>query len=823
MLWLWACGDPTGGPDAGDASVDANDASGDADSGPDVDAGDLPPISVLVDPELEPRFVTIPAYTEGAAPRPIAAMASATGHMSHYVENELIIHSNDTPEVEAFVARWNGEVLFTHDPSAAGIDAPTLHVVRISTELADSENVVEHIRTANPGVGGDVTVSSQAALEAFTAAMEEISDGGHIGINWVFEGYDFVDRSVLETQTGPGAYDQNVFNWPHFSSTGVQRIGVAEAWRMLDLAGALGNKVRIAILDGGFAPNPDFQPILSNSAVEGDPALNTPGPTGCGEGNPCPWHGTNVATVAAGIPNNGSGIAGTGGPVGELITIHLALDTASVEASISAAVDQGARIINMSFGGPTPALAMASLLDFEAYTESLYDDNIALLLAASGNEGEDVDATDCFGACWEENWYVPCENAGVICVGGTQWDSLSIHENSNYGLEDVDLFAPYTLYVGIDPEHTDNEARWGSGTSYSTPFIAGIAALVMAADPTLTVHEVAVKLSYNSYPSPDPLVDNITCAAAAVRSALGNVPPHVEIITPTDGATMPANGPQGITFIASVDDYMTESADCTVTWSSDVDGPLGTGHSIQHLFTSTGTRTITATAEDHQFGTGEASVTINVTDEPPLVWITEPTDGQELFSHVPYSFLGGSFDMELGAALDCDDLSWSSVVVPEGRGISHGTGCRPEVTFAAPATRVITLIGTDDEGNEGQATVTIDVLAFPTTGEPVPTIHWPLNASSLPPDEEAVLVATATDPDDPDDELGLTWRWTVANLESSRVETDIGSSPTILWMPQDDVAFTCGGQNIIIRVYVTDAAGETGTAEIDAYVSYPLC
>ncbi|SMF13840.1 hypothetical protein SAMN02745866_00875 [Alteromonadaceae bacterium Bs31] len=77
-----------------------------------------------------------------------------------------------------------------------------------------------------------------------------------------------------------------------------------------------------------------------------------------------------------------------------------------------------------------------------------------LLFAAAGNDGKNVDGEACFlGFCVESYWHTPCENNGVICLGGLNEGTRTRHPSSNFGSEHVDSYAPFVHFLGPDPEN----------------------------------------------------------------------------------------------------------------------------------------------------------------------------------------------------------------------------------------------------------------------------------------------------------------------------------------------------------------------------------
>lgn len=194
-------------------------------------------------------------------------------------------------------------------------------------------------------------------------------------------------------------------------------------------------------------------------------------------------HGTCTGGIIAAAINNGVGLVGMN-PGVKLMSIKSDMqsggnpgvfNTASITKSIKFAAHNGAKIINMSFGGAganDPLLASA-IGNFPG-----------LVVAAAGNDSANNDITPIY----------PCNlNAtlsNVICVGATdQNDALAAL--SNYGTNSIDVAAPgnniYVLYY--DPNNDDQYAS-GDGTSLSAPYASGLASLLWGYKSSLTTAQV---------------------------------------------------------------------------------------------------------------------------------------------------------------------------------------------------------------------------------------------------------------------------------------------------------------------------------------------
>jgi subtilisin family serine protease len=147
-----------------------------------------------------------------------------------------------------------------------------------------------------------------------------------------------------------------------------------------------------------------------------------------------------------------------------------------VANAIRYAVDNGAHVINMSFGkGYSPR---KELVD-EAIRYA--DERGVLMIHAAGNDGENVDSV----ANYPNPVYADGGRAqNWITVGAANWavDSLAA-VFSNYGAREVDVFAPGVAILSTVP---GSEFEREDGTSMAAPVVTGVAALLMAYFPDLT-------------------------------------------------------------------------------------------------------------------------------------------------------------------------------------------------------------------------------------------------------------------------------------------------------------------------------------------------
>lgn len=235
-----------------------------------------------------------------------------------------------------------------------------------------------------------------------------------------------------------------------------------------------------SIINYGY--NEDFDP---RSIVGDDP--NNPYEKGYGNNDvkgPDPSHGTHVAGIIAANRHNDIGIEGIADNV-KIMSVRAVPNgderDKDVANAILYAVDNGAQIINMSFGKSTSPLK--EVVD-KAVKHA--ERKGVLIIHAAGNDAEDIDVKQDFPS----RYYADGSEAkNWIEVGASSWgaDKDFIGSFSNFGKKTVDLFAP-----GVDIYSTlpDNKYKSQDGTSMASPVVAGIAALILSYFPELTPLEV---------------------------------------------------------------------------------------------------------------------------------------------------------------------------------------------------------------------------------------------------------------------------------------------------------------------------------------------
>jgi subtilisin family serine protease len=256
----------------------------------------------------------------------------------------------------------------------------------------------------------------------------------------------------------------------------------------------------VGVVDTGVTEVPDLKGKIAETWFFNDQAESAEDTDG---------HGTAVSSLIAASADDGIGIAGFGGAARIDMYRDRALDGFTDAVAIHRLVDRGVRIINMSFGGFGLSTPELDALNYAS-------DAGVLLIAATGNNGVNQ---------------VIYPARQVQAAGGVPGPGLAVGASSatggrvnfsNYGAN-ISLLAPGAfadndcpdgIYLPLPPvaslfdgsqciryfTDAEHQSRYAylRGTSFSTPQVAGAAALIWAARPFLKNYEVAALLQHGA-------------------------------------------------------------------------------------------------------------------------------------------------------------------------------------------------------------------------------------------------------------------------------------------------------------------------------------
>ena len=425
--------------------------------------------------------------------------------------------------------------------------------------------------------GGIIRVKAKRGVgiseESLAAALMQSG-----GVEWAEPDY-VVDAVVIPND--PYYFSQ----WWH------QNIASAGAWDITTGS----TQVIVAVCDTGVdVTHPD---LVRNLILPGwNTYLNN---TNCVDTY---GHGTAVAGCTAAIGNNGIGMAGMAWNVKILpirITYQDGIGSAyitDIADGIAYGADRRAKVVNVSFGG----FSYSTIITAADYARG----KGALVVFAAGNDGLDLTGS--------------ADSASILLVGATtSYDARASF--SNYG-SPIDVVAPgesiLTCVMG-------GAYGYWSGTSFSAPITAGLAALIFSINPSFTPAQVEtlIKSSCKDLGATGDdsvygfgLIQAAGAVAKAKAALVVNLPPVAKATaTPTSGS---------LPLVVLLDGSQSSDSDGVISsyvWSfGDGSAPVA-GVTISHTYATAGIFTAMLTATDDKGAVSTSSVAITVTDPAVLL------------------------------------------------------------------------------------------------------------------------------------------------------------------------------------------------------------
>ena len=529
--------------------------------------------------------------------------------------------------------------------------------------------------------------------------------------------------------------------WDYFDTVG--GLNLPNAWDL-----ATGSGVVVAVLDTGITNHSDLNAnviagydFISTASVAGDGNGRDPDPTDVGDasgGYPSSWHGTHVAGTVAAVTNNNKGIAGVafnakiqpvrvlgkGGGYDSDIADAIVWASGGSVSGVPAN-STPAKVINLSLGGSGSCGST-----FQNAINSAVSRGSVVVIAA-GNENQNVSnaspancsnviavaANDKEG---NRSWYSNYGNlitvtapGGETCIPNAAQTACQTATTSKGILS--------TLNSGTNGPVAETYAFY-DGTSMATPHVAGVAALMLSAKPSLTPAQVKSTLQSTARPLPGTcpggcgagIVDAYAAVSAVAGGGGGPVDP------PADGVLANGVPVTGIAGAANAALYWTIQVPSGAS-NLQINMSGGTGDADLYLRRGSKPTTSTYDCRPYKAGNNESCTVASPVAGTYHVMVR----GYQAFSGVS---LVGSYSTTVpnvppvanfshsasGLTVSFTDTSTDSDGTIASRSWNFGDGtsstaANPSKTYAAAGTYTVTLTVTDNKGasNSKSASVTV--------------------------------------------------------------------------------------------------------------------
>lgn len=398
----------------------------------------------------------------------------------------LVLTTPEEPGIELIVK-------FNEDDANLNLRSGRIEMEEVAQAVDGS--VEEKLIGANSAV---ISIDADANIDAAIATLE-----GNDSVEYVEPNYPRYIEAIATNDTLRGelwALENTGQSVNGTTGTAGADIDAINAWTL-----SLGTSTVVAVIDNGVLYT---HADLADNLWDGTSCVSETGAAlgNCNHGydfanndtSPLPavststnaTHGTHVAGIIAAGMNNATGTIGVA-PKAKIMALRFGLDVASEVKAIDFAIQNGAKIINASFGGTSYAQA-----EYDAIAR--FRDAGGIFIASAGNGGEDSIGDDNDGST--KMYPASYDLTNIVSVAATgQDDELAAF--SNFGTTTVDIGAPGRRILStVAASGTDPTYGYLSGTSMAAPHVAGVAALILSLYPStaLSVLKTALLSSGDS-------------------------------------------------------------------------------------------------------------------------------------------------------------------------------------------------------------------------------------------------------------------------------------------------------------------------------------
>ncbi len=372
------------------------------------------------------------------------------------------------------------------------------------------------------------------------------------------------------------------------------------------------------------------------------------------------------------------------------------------------------------------------------------------------------------------------EEGATVLIEATVWAWNTGSEDNLDLYYAADATNPSWVYITTLPTPT------GGAQTLSTTYTL----------PTGSLQAVRASFRYQSSATPCPAGNwnDRDDLVFAVKPAGGNAAPTVTITSPSDGSSFGVG--DSVSFAGTANDTEDGDISGSLSWTSSLDGAIGSGASFSISTLSEGAHTITASVTDS--GGESDSDNINITivgNSSPTVTITSPANGSSFVTGSSVSFAGTASDTEDGDI--SGSLAWTSSI--DG---AIGSGGSFSTSALSIGSHTITASVTDSGGLSGSDVIGITITA-PNTA-PTVTVTAPADGSSFDQGTSVAFSGTASDTEDGDISANLAW--------TSDLDGSIGSGGSFSTSSLSVGAHT-------ITASVTDSGGLSDSDQISVTIN----